>query len=289
MRLVLIVLLAGLASIPAAFSQEALVAEHLSIKTAISEEGDVDVVHEIRANPAGTVTLQLLDRTATDLRVSYKNGDAAEYTAGNGTLSLAGPIQNIIVQYTLPGAVTEEDGYLVWHVRYVGDVNIRLPEGIDLVYANGIPVLLNGKEIACHGCNMALQYVHDEPRILHDAVWEDQEFEVEFITTSEISPFVFDQPSMRISFGAEADRFVTAVIPTGLLGPPYGVFLDGERIRSDDSYSNDEVGRITFRPASSGTVDIIGATVVPEFSLLIPLVVGVAMVAAMRGGRLTLR
>ena len=79
------------------------------------------------------------------------------------------------------------------------------------------------------------------------------------------------------------------MIPTGLLGPPYGVFLDGERIRSDDSYSNDEVGRITFRPASSGTVDIVGATVVPEFSLLIPLVVGVAMVAAMRGGRLTLR
>ena len=60
MRLALIVLLAGLVSIPAAFSQEALVAEHLSIKTAISEEGDVDVVHEIRANPAGTVTLQLL-------------------------------------------------------------------------------------------------------------------------------------------------------------------------------------------------------------------------------------
>ena len=58
-----------------------------------------------------------------------------------------------------------------------------------------------------------------------------------------------------------------------LLGGPYVILLDNEKIQ----YNKSEIdGYVTLgmKPESTGTITIIGTTVIPEFSMFIPLIMG---------------
>ena len=269
-------------SVPAALAQDATPAVHDSIDVILSENGDIHVTHRIAASPGSPVLLPLLEGGAEQLRAVYADGSPAGYEAEGRSVLLDAADLGVTVRYVLPGAAGGEDGYMKWNVNYTGDINMRFPAGADPVYMDRWPVYLDGKEIACHGCYHDIYYVVNEPRGSGTVVWDDQAFDIEIISLSDITAFTFNQSAKSISLDVEANKFVTARFPTELLGPPYVVYLDGERIFSDSLYSDEETGRLTFRPGHSGTVEIIGATVIPEFSLMIPLVAGAAAVAAMR-------
>ena len=58
-----------------------------------------------------------------------------------------------------------------------------------------------------------------------------------------------------------------------MLGGPYVILLDNEKIQ----YNKSEIdGYVTLgmKPESTGTITIIGTTVIPEFSMFIPLIMG---------------
>jgi len=56
------------------------------------------------------------------------------------------------------------------------------------------------------------------------------------------------------------------------------VFLNDERIFVNEFYINETHAGINIRPDTSGTIEIIGTTVIPEFPIFAPLLVGIVAV-----------
>jgi len=83
---------------------------------------------------------------------------------------------------------------------------------------------------------------------------------------------------------------ITLIIPLELLWSPYDVYLNEEKILKHEFFSNETHSWLNFRPENSGSIEIIGTTVVPEFPILAPLFVGIAIVVALQlKNRLNLR
>ena len=59
-----------------------------------------------------------------------------------------------------------------------------------------------------------------------------------------------------------------------LLGGPYVILLNDEKITYTKSSSKENYISLSMKPESSGEIIIIGTTVIPEFSMFLPLIMG---------------
>ena len=92
---------------------------------------------------------------------------------------------------------------------------------------------------------------------------------------AEIESFNFHHGHKRISFEVnDNNQFVTVIIPLELLWEPYLVFLDDEKIPQHNFKNNGTHAWLNIRPETSGEIEIIGTTVIPEFPLIAPLAIG---------------
>ena len=270
-------------TIPTSLAQEITIGEPAKqklIEVIISIDGDVHVRHIVEGpNKAGQI--ELIDGTKTNLDVHDEDGEEKQHAIiGNNDAVLILPTEDdVIVEYDLGGVLELKDNLWIWDFRYLESTTFYFPENIDLIFANNRPVFLGEKEgIVCHGCQMKLEYSINEPSVVHDVEWENQEFIVITKTHGNIDSFSFDQPSKSISFNVESDNdFVTAVIPLELLWEPYQVYLEDEKIFFNKYLNNGTHAWLNFRPDTSGNITIIGTTVVPEFPVVL-LVLSLSMI-----------
>ncbi len=252
-------------------------ASQKSIEITINSVGDVHVKHVI--SPANLPKqLELIYGTVSNITVTNEDGEEKQFSViGDNTGLLIFPSNDkSIVEYDLEHAITQKDNVWTWSFRYLETTSFILPEEVDLIFANEKPVYLDEKKgIACHGCQMVLEYSFNEPRIYQNVQWEDKEFLVEIRSYSKINDFTFDQPTKSITFDvSEKNRFVTTIIPLELLWGPYAVFLDDEKIYFHEYVNNGTHVWLNIRPETIGEVAIIGTTVVPEFPIVAPLAIG---------------
>ena len=59
-----------------------------------------------------------------------------------------------------------------------------------------------------------------------------------------------------------------------LLGGPYVVLLDENQIRFSKFVTEENLVLLNIKPEMPGQITIIGTTVIPEFSMFIPLIMG---------------
>ena len=111
-------------------------------------------------------------------------------------------------------------------------------------------------------CNMT--YVIDEPEYVLEIEWEDRIFMPKVRTVGSIDSVDFKQGEKSISFDYVGEHFVTMEMPQELLWNPYQVFLGDTQILSHSIEMEDGTVQITFKPAESGTITIIGISVIPE-------------------------
>ena len=129
---------------------------------------------------------------------------------------------------------------------------------------------------------MKLEFVPHQKKILKEITWEDKKFDVVIRTLSSVDSFIFDQPSRSISLNTNGDnQIVTMIIPLELLWKPYQVIQDNEKLHTHEFQINQTHVGLNFRPDSSDSIKVIGTSVVPEFPLFAPLVIGVVMVIAL--------
>ena len=80
--------------------------------------------------------------------------------------------------------------------------------------------------------------------------------------------FNFDQASKSISFQVnEKNEFVTISMEEELLGGPYVILLNDEKIKYTKSSIKENYVTLAMKPESLGEIIIIGTTVIPEFSM----------------------
>ncbi|MGI0097993.1 MAG: hypothetical protein ACREAJ_06360, partial [Nitrosopumilaceae archaeon] len=80
----------------------------------------------------------------------------------------------------------------------------------------------------------------------------------------------------------EDNQLITLIIPLELLWSPYEVYLDDQKILKHEFFSNQTHAWLNIRPETSGTIQIIGTTVVPEFPILSPLFIGIAIIIGLQ-------
>ena len=251
-----------------------------SVEVYISNEGEVHVIHEIRQS-SSPKQIDFIMGEISNLKVIDENGEKIVYTnISDGKKEIGILVNNsnedYFIEYDLDGVLTRNGSFWEWNIKYLETISIIFPEKTFWVFVNQNPIFLNDKKgIACHGCQMFLEMSFNLDKQIVDVNWEDRKFVVEFLTDTEIEQFVFDQPMKTISFDVnESEKHVLTLIPLELLWGPYAVFLDDEKIQYNDNYNNGTHVWIHVKPETPGTVSIIGTTVVPEFSMFIPLIMG---------------
>ena len=271
---------------PQAFAQISLgtPAEHVSIRVTIEGNGDVSIVHVIKKSDVN-VQIRMLPGEIENLQVVDGNRNEIPHAVStdNSIVTLVPPRVDFGVEYDLKDVLILKEGVWTWDFLYTDSENgveFYFPEKVDLIFVNDRPVDVTERGgMRCHGCDMFLEYVIDEPIILKEVEWEGQKFPVFIRTVDEINSFNFDQPARKLSFENSLEgKFITITIPLELLWNPYDVYLDGEKIYFHNYYQNDTHGWVNIKPETVGTIEIIGISAIPEFSLLIPLVLGIAIV-----------
>ncbi len=249
-----------------------------SVEVKLETTGDMHVKHIIRKSDTPQQLMLIYDN-AENISVLME-GEAIEFTsAGNNQILLMPTEKNITVEYVVSDELVLQDRIWTLDFDYSQTTSFLIPDEIDMVFANSKPIYLGEKRgIACHGCNILLEYVTDEPSIFKDILWEEDKFLVEIRTLSDIEQFEFNQPAKSIKFNVDdKNRFVTAILPVNLLGGPYAMFLDGEKTYFHNYINNGTHAWLNTRPDVSGNIEIIGTTVIPEFSQMIPLITSFLM------------
>ena len=291
-----LILFALVSLVPQGFAQISLGVPAIQddIRVTIEEDGNVHVVHRIAKNTMAQ-QLDLINGTVSNLRVIDEQ-DADVQFAKVGVEDISSvtifPTKEIVsVEYDLADVLELKDGVWTWNFLYPESTMFFFPKSVDLIFVNDRPVNLgynDAKGIRCHGCQMILEYIINEPVIIQEVKWQDRTFTVEIKTLANITSFNFDQPKKTISFDVKNDhQFVTLLVPLKLLWnpyqvyldqEPYGVFTDEEKVLKHE-YAVDETHvQLNIRPETAGTVRIIGTSVVPEFPLFVPLVLGMSMI-----------
>jgi len=278
-----LVILSIISIIPVADAQISIAekATQRSVEVIINSVGEVHVKHVIASSNV-LKQVELIDGTVSDLSVTDEQGKEKQVNVigdNSGVLILPSN-RNSIIEYSLDDVLSQKDSLWTWDFFYPEITTFTVPEEVDLLFVNENPVFLGEKNgLLCHGCQMLIEYSINEPKNIKQVNWEDKEFLVEIRTLAEIENFDFNQPAKKISFKVNNNnQFVTTIIPLELLGEPYLVFLDDEKIAQHKFNNNGTHVWLNMRPETSGEITIIGTTVIPEFPIIAPLAVGFLMI-----------
>ena len=235
-----------------------------SVKVTINSSGDVHVKHVIDSSNSPK-QIKLISGSVSNLTVKDVDEKEKQYSVieGNNNVLLIHPSkEDSIIEYDLEDALSQNENIWTWNFRYLEKTTFVLPEEAQLVFVNERPVYLDEKKgIACHGCQMVLEYSINEPRILKNIKLENREYIVEIISHSDIDKFVFDQLTKNITFNVSKENmFITTVIPSELSVEPYLVFLDDEKIFFHQYKDNGTHVWLNVKPDSAGKISIIGTT-----------------------------
>jgi len=251
------------------------------IEVKINLDGEVSVKHIVRPSSMGS-TLFLFPNSL-DLPVMGTNEMGEEKQLGviddglgNKSIFVLPSKQNTIVEYNLENISLNENLFST-EISYAETFSIIFDESVELVFVNGNTIFLDNKKgINVHGGgNAQIEFYSNESKITKEAIWEENKFDVEIITDSKIEFFTFSQPEKSISFQVnDENKFITISMSEELLGGPYVVLLNDEKLHYTKFIRDENNISLNFKPDSTGQITIIGTTVIPEFSMFIPLIMG---------------
>ena len=288
-----IIIFGLLTVIPTAYGQLSLGSEAKQelIEVKINPDGEINVKHVVSpSNMPTTVPLFLGEISnliiTDDLGEEINSGTANDAKGNLSVLSLPSN-QNSIITYNLENMKINNNLFNT-EISYPQKFSVIFEKSINLIFLNNNVLFLDDKKgVAINGGgNMKIEFYSTESKIIEKATWEENEFDVEIITDSEIQSFNFNQPEKSLSFQVnDENKFVTITMSEELLGGPYVTLLDDEKIKYTKFVRDEGIVSLNLKPETTGQVTIIGTTVIPEFSMFIPLIMGfliILTVPAMR-------
>ena len=288
-----IIIFGLLAVIPTAYGQLTIgpeVKQEL-IELKINPDGEINVKHIVKASNIPS-TLYLFSGEISNLVVTNEveveiQSGIGNDEKGNMSIMVLPSQQNTIVKYNLENMILN-DNLFKTEISYNEKFSVIFDESINLIFVNDNIIFLDNKKgISVNGGgNAKIEFYSNESKMIKEVVWEENEFDVEIITDSEIQSFNFNQPEKSLSFQVnDENKFVTITMSEELLGGPYVILLDDEQIKYTKFVRDGGIVSLNLKPETTGQVTIIGTTVIPEFSMFIPLIMGfmiILTVPAMR-------
>ena len=261
------------------------------IELKINPDGEINVKHIVSSsNMPATVPLFLGEISnlivTNDLGEEINSGTAND-VKGNLSVMVLPSKETTTIKYNLEN-MKLNDNLFSSKISYDKKFAVIFDESVELIFVNNNIIFLDNKKgIAVSGGGDAkIEFYANESKIIKEAIWEESKFGVEIITDSEIKDFNFNQPEKSLSFQVnDENKFVTITMSEELLGGPYVTLLDDEKIKYTKFDRDGGIVSLNLKPETTGQVTIIGTTVIPEFSMFIPLIMGfiiILTVPAMR-------
>ena len=271
----------ALIAVPIANAQLGAPAYQKSNQLIIDEFNNIEAKHVIGFSN-DPVSVNLFEGAITDsITVTNENGKELEFAivgmGDYGSVTIFSADKNTIIKYNLKDMFWYSDNLLTLNVGYPKTFGILFPEKIDQIFLNDQMIQIGDKKgISINGGGYVnVAYYSEMPKKIQEVQWKEDKFNVEIITDSKIDEFNFDQESKSISFQVnEKNKFVTINMEEKLLGGPYVILLDNEKIEFSQYSIKENYISLAMKPESSGEIMIIGTTVIPEFSMFIPLIMG---------------
>ena len=266
-QIYLIVLVLALVTvIPTVSAQFSLGAEanQKLIQVELNKSEIVNVKQVIAASNI-PVSVSLFDGVIPEsLIVTNENGDEKEFALTNDgkenlSITIFPSKLDIIIKYDLEDASTFYENLWTVRIGYSEPFSILFSEEINLIFLNNnIIQLENKKGISVNnGGNALIQYYDKIPKIIEEVSLDEDKFNVEIITNSKIDKFNFDQVSKSISFQLnEKNKFVTVTMEEELLGSPYTILLNDEKIKYTRSNSKEKYVSLSIKPQAVGEIMI---------------------------------
>ena len=283
-----IIIFGLLAVIPTVYGQLSLGSEakQESVEVKINPDGEIKVKHIVSSSSMpGSVSLligEISNLIITNELGEEINSGIANDGLGNESILVLPSKQNTVIEYNLEN-MKLNDNLFSREISYPQKLSVIFDESINLIFVNNNIIFLDDKKgISINGGgNLKIEFYSNESKIIEKATWEENEFDIEIITDSEIKDFNFDQPEKSISFQVnDENKFVTITMSEELLGGPYVTLLDDEKIKYAKFLRDDGIVSLNLKPETTGQVTIIGTTVIPEFSMFIPLIMGFMIILA---------
>jgi hypothetical protein len=260
------------------------------IRVTLDEKGTAHVVHVVKGDKTEPVQVEAITGNMTNFSVTDKDGNSVQYStlSRSPTTVLIMPTDRnmTFIKYDLPNIVSNKNGVWEWKYFEPSDTTFTdfyFPKGVDVIWTYDTPVYLGQQGLRQHGNGFSLHYVINEPVTNQNVQWQDKSFDVGIRTVSGLGSYVFDQSQKTYAFDINTSKsFITVIMPQELLWGPYQVTINGNKTLHKEYYNNGTHVWIGLRPASSGTVQITGTTVVPEFPLFVPLAIALLAVVALR-------
>ncbi|MBS3925350.1 MAG: hypothetical protein KGZ34_01480 [Nitrosarchaeum sp.] len=256
------IILLFIISIPIVYAQVSIdeKAKQKTVNVTINELNQIHVKHEVISSNSPK-QLQLINGTINNLSVTDVEGNERQFGSfGNNDGIIIFPSEkNIVVEYDLEDVLVLKNNVWTLNFRYLQTTNFIFPKEVDLVFANNKPVYLGENVgIACHGCQMILEYSINEPKILKNIEYNNKDFLVEIRSFAELDKFNFNQLTKEINFHVKGEKqFVTVVVPIQLLPESYNVLVDNEKIYFHGYINNGTHVWINIRSDTTGMVSII--------------------------------
>ena len=260
-------------------------AEQKLIEMKLDIDGTVSVKHVVSSSNM-PVTVQLFSGTISNLVIINEKGEdmfenganagIAYDPQGNQSIVIFPSKQNSIIEYNLE-SIIPEDNLLTIQTSYAETYSIIFSDEIEMIFLNDNIIFLENKKGVSlnYGGSATIQYYSNIPKMIKEVQWEENKFNVEIITDSKIDKFNFEQTSKSISFQVnEENKHVIIIMSEELLGGPYLVFLDDEKIKFNKIMKDENHIVLSMKPEVSGEIVIIGTTVIPEFPIFAPLAIG---------------
>ena len=255
-------------------------AKQESIEVKINTNGEINVKHIVSSSNMPS-SLSLFTGEISNLIITNELGEelnsgTVNDAKGNLSIMVLPSNQPTIIEYNLENA-SLNDNLFSKEISYPKKFSVLVDESINLIFVNNNIIFLDGKKgISVNGGgDTKIEFYSNESKIIKEAIWEENKFDVEIITNSEIKDFNFNQPEKSLSFQVnDENKFVTITMSEKLLGGPYVTLLDDEKIKYSKFVRDGDIVSLNLKPQTTGQVTIIGTTVIPEFSMFIPLIMG---------------
>jgi hypothetical protein len=248
-------------------------------------------------NKANPVQVDMINGNITNFSVTDQNGGSVQYSTISqspmAVLIFPADTNMTLINYDLIHPVSLKNRIWSWHYYEPPDAqftDFHFPKGVDMIWSNNFdtpstarPVYLGGHGLRQVGNGFFLEYVINEPVSTQTVQWQDKTFDVGVRTLANVGPPAFDQPAMFYAFDVDQpNSFVTVIMPQELLWGPYQATINTNKTLTNEFHNNGTHAWIGLRPTQSGTIQITGASVVPEFPVFVPLVIAISAVVALR-------
>jgi len=234
------------------------------IEVELNKSEIVNVKHVIAASDI-PVSVNLFEGVITEsITVTNDNGDKKEIGLandgrGNVSITIFPSKSDMIIKYDLEDASTSYENLWTVRIEYSKTFSVLFSEEIDLFFLNNNIIQLGNRNgiTVNNGGDALIQYYDKIPKIIEEVGWGEDKFNVEIITDSKIDEFNFDQVSKNISFQVnEKNKFVTINIEEKLLGGPYVISLNDEKIKYTKSVSKENYVSLSVKPQAVGEIVI---------------------------------